>query len=113
MAVRSKLLWGPVGLNPNNVDAVLYTVPSGETALIKGLRIVNTSSGSSATVKLRSGTSSSTIFKQVVIPAGTEHIDDSWTCFPAGTVIRGRIVENIGSVVIITASGAELEGEAD
>lgn len=113
MAVRSKQLVAPQALSANNVDGVLYTVPAGETALVKGIRIVNTSSGSSATVKLRTTTSAGTIWKQVTIPAASEHRDDSWTAFPAGTVLRGRVVENIGAVVIITISGAELEGQAD
>jgi len=113
VALRSKTLVGPVALSANNVDSVLYTVPSGETAILRSIRIVNTNSGSSATVKLRKTTSAGTIWKQVVIPAATEHRDETWTCFVDGDTIRGRVVENLGATVIITISGAELEGIAD
>lgn len=92
---------------------MLYTVPSGETTIIRSIRIVNTSSGSQATVKLRKTTSAGTIWKQVVVPIATEHRDETWTVFLDGDTIRGRVVENIPGAVIIMISGAELEGLAD
>lgn len=112
MTVRSKTLAGPTLITGNNVDTTVYTVPSGATAVLRSIRLVNTSSGASATVKLRTTSSSGTIFKQVAIPLASEHRDDTWTCFGPGTDIRARVVENIGNVVTITISGAELDGVA-
>lgn len=109
MAVRSKLLAAYVTVGSGNVS--IYTVPAGETALLKQLSIVNTQQGlpQSCTVRATiNGTDK--IFVSRQIAGGEDEQISLFHCFPPGVVIKvGAPVAGVHFLL----SGAELEGVAD
>lgn len=111
MAVRSKLLVS--ALFASSGASLIYTVPAGETVLVKRIQIVNggTTGTSVQYVSYDDGVGGPTIYTHVASVAQGQGVDlETWLALPAGYELS--ILRTQGGISV-TMSGAELEGIAD
>lgn len=113
MAVHTKKL---VAVSPAGAGlAVVYTVPSGETTIVKTLRIFNASAANRTVIVRATSTSPGTVSVDLVpatvLAAGAVlAVNDLWHVLAAGDQIS---YDAGGSNCRIWVSGTELEGVAD
>lgn len=109
MGVRSKRLWGPTIVSTGNVD--LYTVPDGETALVKHLGLVNNAAVNNfIALSVNSVASSSRIYTATVAPGAGPGDKDLFIVLQPGDVLKATASF---ATMVVTGFGAELEGVAD
>ena len=109
MAVRSKRLWGPLAVPP--VLTVVYTVPAGETALVKSLAIHNANAAAQGIAISLNGTAPQD--RVTNIPAaGNSGIQINglfWVFHPGDQIYVSAAL----GLIYMSAYGSELEGVAD
>lgn len=112
MAVRSKALAQFALVSPT-AGVAIYTVPSGETAIVKRIIFHPMSATTNCTVYIgRVGISTtSNLLWRATVNIGVPVELETWAVFPAGFVIWAAAVGN--SVTRVSLYGAELEGAAD
>jgi len=111
VAVRTKLL--AAGRRTDSTLATVYTVPAGETAIVKEVTVTNLSGSASAlvTIALDAGAFDNTLWMEFVIAPRVFRRESMWMVVPAGATIgvQGPGTPNINFWI----SGTELEGVAD
>lgn len=109
MAVRSKRLWSGSATAVANTNVLVYTVPSGETALVKTL-IVHNQSASTSVLQVRQGTGTANVMYLQSLEAGEHRIVELWVVVPETTPIN---IQSTVAGVRCQGYGTELEGVAD
>jgi len=111
MPVRTKLL--AAGRVSTATTTVVYTVPAGETAILKSIKLanVNTTTAVTAVILMDAGAFNQTIFQRHFLDANTDDYVDLWVVCPPGCEIA--ILLNTAIGVNFWLSGTELEGVAD
>jgi len=109
LPVRSKRLWGPTTVGVSG--AVLYTVPAGETALVKTISIVNTFAvNNNFSLYLGTINPANLIFEASIDEANSLLLPGLFIVAHPGETIRGQAGN---ASCIVAGFGAELEGVAD
>lgn len=111
MAVRTKLLAS--GRRTDSSLATVYTVPEGETCIVKRIVIVNLSTTTSATylIAMDAGAFDNTLWREEGLAARKSADIDTWQVLPPGSTIA---IQGPGTPAInFWISGTELEGVAD
>lgn len=109
MAVRSKRLFGPTALGA--ASAVVYTAPSGETAIVKELSFSNAAALAQNVTLWIGAAVAANIIGGVTVPAGSVLlVPNQFLCLSAGEQLRMQY-SGVGGTV--AGHGAELEGIAD
>lgn len=108
MPVRSRRFFGPVALvAATNTD--LYTVPSGRTAIIHAITMINVGTGPTPLqLRLNGGTSAENIFYVLAGPVGSLDLLDRIILNP-GDVLSGR--SGAASSWVVSGFGSLLDGE--
>ena len=113
MAVRTKQLGGTN--NIGTASSVIYTVPSGETTIIKEVSIYNRHATNPVTVTIGRGaaaaaTNNGTFIRETIQPQTALRIS-LWMVVAATVQISA--IASIATAATVYMSGAELEGVAD
>ena len=113
MAVRTKQLGGTN--NVGTTSAVIYTVPSGETTIIKEVSVYNRHSTTAAILTLGRGSSAAdtnngTFLRESIGPFEAKRFP-MWMVCAAGVPISAKA--NNATSLSVYMSGTELEGVAD
>lgn len=105
MTTRSHRLIDPAVLSA--ADATYYTVPAERVALVKSMRLVNTTGADVLVdVALNVLDAAHALFWQALVPAGGIVNDSSWWVAEPGDEIHARA--DHPDAVVLWASGAEL-----
>jgi hypothetical protein len=111
MGVRSKRLWGPTQL-PVATTVTLYTVPSGETALVKWITVANSNAAvQRVELAIQTTAATATGFRMDLAALEVRQLE-VWWALPAGEIIRALGTPG-HAALRISGYGAELEGAAD
>ena len=109
MAVRSKRLAGPTALAAGS--NLLYTCPSGETALVKFVTIVNAGAvGRAVTIYVGSAVAAHAVYSTALAVGASQTLDWFLVLHPGEEL---RAAPSAATDVVVSVSGAELEGVAD
>jgi len=112
MAVRSKQLGGTN--NIGTASTTCYTVPSGETTLLKSISLYNRHATTAVTVTIGRGTAGAnnngTMFVVTLQPHTHAYIE-CWIVLAATVTVQA--IASIATAASMYMSGAELEGVAD
>jgi hypothetical protein len=111
MAVRTKQLAS--GRSTSATPAVVYTVPAGETAIVKSWNLfnINATTGTLVQILVDTATNNQTVYTEINMAARTRVAELAWLVLPPGAEIA---ISNSAAVgVNFWISGTELEGVAD
>jgi hypothetical protein len=113
MGVRSKRLFHGA-MAAANAWSTVYTAPSGETVLIKGLSLVNTA-GADQRIDLGiNGTNASQRLVEQLVPAASSVVLNVFFVLQPGDTLRARCGSGASpTACAVYVGGAELEGVAD
>lgn len=112
MSVRSRRLFTTAA--PANANTLLYTVPSGRTAVVRTLVLVgqSTTLGASATLLLNGTSAANNGLERGLVFSATEtKYRDHWLCLNPGDTLRLSVAASPGSGVLVHGFGALLLGE--
>lgn len=92
---------------------VIYTVPPGETAIIKSLGVTNLNASTTVVVfiLIDAGAFNQTTFERLTLAPAAHAYRDWWIVLPPGAEVAIQLTEAVG--VNFWLSGTELEGVAD
>lgn len=107
MPVRSTRLLGPT-LLPTTA-AALYTVPSGRTAIVRQISIVNSDSVTRTAFLYIGGSGVGNRWRRVDVASGVSSIDSAFGVLNPGDVLQGNA--SAANVLTVTIMGALLDGE--
>lgn len=94
-------------------STTVYTVPAGETAIVKSIYVFNLNASTNQFVRylIDAGAFDKTTFRGFNLPATTGDYTEYWLVLPPGTELAIDLSTAIGLNYWI--SGTELEGVAD
>ena len=105
MADLAKRLAGPVLIT--NAEVTWYTVPTGRTAIVRTIHIVNTSgSAATATVSIGADAAGTRLLSAHSVAANSEYDLNTFLVMAAAETLRGQA--GTTNVLTITVSGVEV-----
>ena len=105
MADTAKRLYGPA--QPTTTAATVYTVPASTTAIIRNIRVSNTT-GSAATITMSIGANAAAaqIMSAVSVPANSVYDWSGFLVLSATEIIQA--LQGTSSALTVTISGVEV-----